>query len=83
MYSFFLLVGINSMMMQNLTALAAASSSGGNAGIHGLAAGGKFIIVISKIYSHLKCPPLFIHIYLSILSKIRRRMTLEKFLNFS
>lgn len=33
-------VGINSMMMQNLTALAAASSSGGNAGIHGLAAAG-------------------------------------------
>lgn len=40
-----LLVGINSMMMQNLTALAAASSSGGNAGIHGLAAGGKFMVL--------------------------------------
>ncbi|XP_035214428.1 CUGBP Elav-like family member 2 isoform X2 [Stegodyphus dumicola] len=33
-------VGINSMMMQNLTALAAASSSSGSAGIHGLAAAG-------------------------------------------
>lgn len=34
-------VGINSMMMQNLTALAAASSSGGSTGIHGLNAAGK------------------------------------------
>ncbi|GFY46371.1 CUGBP Elav-like family member 2 [Trichonephila inaurata madagascariensis] len=33
-------VGINSMMMQNLTALAAASSSGGSTGIHGLTATG-------------------------------------------
>ena len=48
LFSIFL-VGINSMMMQNLTALAAASSSGGNTGIHGLAAGGKFISVLFSL----------------------------------